>query len=536
MIMKNRQMIATIDCGSSNVRCIIFDAETGEQVSIAAKDWYVPQKKDAPGQYDFDDVTNWKLVCECTKAALSKVNAADVLAVTATGFRHGIFYIDRKKDKVLYGCFNMDNRMDNTFLREHDLEHRVFEIAGDWPSLHGLPRLMWLKAHEPEAFESGTDILLISDWVAYKLCGEVAIEPGDASSTLLMDVKSRQWSDELAEKCEIPRDILPKVVNAGTVLGTIGATAEEETGFKAGTAVVCGVADTQAGLVGVGAVGLDVSAIVGGTYWLVCHSTNNPVVDPEYRTRLSCHSEAGQWIYEGIGFYHGLIVRWFRDAFGSEEKEIARRYGIDAYSLLDKLTLNVSAGSNGMQVLMSDIANQKNWRMAAPTFMGWDILNPDASHKGVFFKALLENACYVANGEYGNIRRLLSNDSIPNSVLLSGGAAHSPVWCQILSDVLGKPVSTPREREGTALGGAIYAAIGMGLYQNTEEAVKQVVKPDRTFEPNMANYNIYQNEYARWRELYKNGLELLDKGLVKSMWQPDSTLTDIQRANPWHIY
>lgn len=530
-----QRLIATIDCGSSNVRCIIFDMDTGSQVSVAARDWYVPQNGKYPGQYDFDDRMNWRLVCECTKAALSKVNCRDVIAVTATGFRHGLFALDRKRNEVLYGCFNMDSRMDAGYLKERNLEKKVFEIAGDWPTLHGLSRLMWIKVNEPEMYERITDIMLISDWVIYKLCGEIVMEPGNAASTLLLDIKTRNWSNVLAEDCGVPIEILPKIVDAGTVVGKVGVQTEKETGFLKGTPVVCGVADTQAGLVGIGAVGLDVSAIVGGTYWLICHSTDIPIVDPEYCTRISCHSEKNQWFYEGIGFCQGLIIRWFRDAFGGEEKEVAKKYDLDAYSLLDGLTKDVPAGSYGMQVLMSDIAVQKNWRMAAPTFMGWDILNPEKSHKGVFFKALLENACYVAYGEYGNIRRILGKDVIPQKVLLSGGAAHSPVWCQVLSDVLGKPVFTPKEREGTALGGAIYAAIGMGMYQDTKEAVETVVKPDRVFEPDAANHEVYISEYARWRELYQNGLTLLDRGLVKSMWQPDSTFTDIQREDPWHV-
>ena len=510
--------------------------DTGKQVSVSAQDWYVPQNGEIPGAYDFDDKVNWNLVCECTKVALAKVNIDDVVAVTATGFRHGIFFLDRKRDEIVYGCFNMDSRIDSSYFQENDLERKVFEISGDWPTIHGLPRLMWLKANKPDVFDRVTDIMLVSDWVAYKLSGEIAIEPGDASSTLLMDVKTRDWSEEVAAFSGIPTDILPKVVDAGTIIGSITDKAAEETGFKKGTPVICGVADTQAGLVGVGAVGLNTSAIVGGTYWLVCHSTDNPVVDPEYRTRLSCHSEKGQWIYEGIGYFTGLIIRWFRDAFGAEEKVVASRYGLDVYSLLDSLTRDVPAGSYGLQVLMSDIANQSCWRHTAPTFVGWDILDPTKSHKGVFFKALLENACYVAYGEYGNIRRILNDDSIPEKILLSGGAAHSPTWCQILSDVLDKPVFTPKEREGTALGGAMYASIGMGIYKDTREAVNAVVKPDLVFEPNHANHDIYMQEYARWRELYKNGLDVLGRGLVKAMFQPQSTLTETQIQNPWKIY
>lgn len=532
--MANRY-IATIDCGSSNVRCIIFDIDSGRQVSVASRDWYVPLNNNIPGAYDFDDKLNWKIVCECTKSALSLIDAKDVVAVTASGFRHGIFCLDDKKDEVLYGCFNMDSRMDSTYLRKHDLEKEIFRRTGDWPTLHGLPRLMWIKSHDPAAFERIGKFMMVSDWVAYKLCGEIAVEPGDASSTLLLDLKTRKWSRELMEKCGLPEDIFPDIVDAGTLLGRVGEVGSKETGFCKGTKVFCGVADTQAGLVGVGAVGVNSSAIVGGTYWLDCHITDQPIVDPEYRTRLSCHTEHNQWIYEGVGFYIGLIVRWFRDVFGRQEKQLAEEYGLDAYYLLDRLTLNVPAGSYGMQVLMSDVANQQNWRMCAPTFMGWDVLDQTKSHRGVFFKAILENACYNAYGEYLNIQRILGRENISDKVILSGGASHSPVWAQILSDVLGKPVVTPLECEGTAIGAAIYAAVGAGIYSSIEEAVSQIVHQNAVFEPDLNNHRIYMDEYKRWRELYKNGLSLLERGLVKSMWQPESTMSDIQRANPWKL-
>lgn len=527
--------IATIDCGSSNVRCIIFDMDTGREVSVAARDWYVPQNSAISGAYDFDARLNWPLVCECTKKALSKVHPADVVAVTSSGFRHGIFCMDQRGENMLYGCFNMDSRTDSSTLREAGLEREIFDRAGDWPTLHGLPRLMWLKRNDPATFSNVGKFMLVSDWVVYRLCGEIATEPGNASSTLLMDLQTREWSHELMEHCGLPSDIFPTVVDAGTILGKIGMEIADQTGFAPGTLVSVGVADTQAGLLGIGATGIGASAIVGGTYWLDCHIVDKPHADPEYHTRMSCHSEHGQWIYEGVGFYVGLTVRWFRDVFGAGEKEAARTYGLDPYYLLDRLTLDVPAGSYGMQVLLSDIANQQNWRMCAPTFMGWDILDPTKSHRGVFFKAILENACYQAFGEYAGIRRLTGQADIPRQLILSGGAAHSAVWGQILSDVLGKPVVVPVEKEGTAVGAAIYAAVGAGLYRNTGEATSTLIRHERTFEPDQHNHEIYMEEYARWRALYENGLQLLSSGMVKSMWQPPSTMTHAQRTNPWKL-
>lgn len=260
--------IATIDCGSSNVRCILFDMQTGRQIGVASRDWYVPQNSTIPGAYDFDSRLNWPLVCECTRKALASVDPADVVAVTASGFRHGIFCMDQSGQEVLYGCFNMDSRMDGEELREAGLEREVFDRAGDWPTLHGLPRLMWIKRHDPKAFDRMGKFMLVSDWVVYRLCGEIAVEPGNASSTLLLDLHTRQWSEELMQRCGLPKEIFPPVVDAGTVLGRVGAAVAEQTGFAPGTLVTAGVADTQAGLVGVGAMGVGTSAIVGGpTGW-----------------------------------------------------------------------------------------------------------------------------------------------------------------------------------------------------------------------------------------------------------------------------
>lgn len=527
--------VATIDCGSSNVRCVVFDMDTGVQVSVASQDWYVPKNSTVPGAYDFDSAVNWSHVCSCTREALSRVRAKDVVAVTASGFRHGIFCVDRTGTEIIYGCFNMDSRSDNSFIHEHGLEETIHRVAGDWPSLHGLPRLMWIKKNDPEAFGRIDKFMLVSDWVVYRLCGEVAVEPGNASSTLLLDLETRQWSRELIDLCGLPEHIFPRVVDAGSVLGEVDAVVAEETGLAEGTLVTVGVADTQAGLIGVGAGAVGTSAIVGGTYWLDCHVTDTPYTDPEFRTRTSCHSERDQWIFEGVGFYVGLSVRWFRDVFGAHEKEIAERDGVDPYNLLDGLTLDVPAGSFGLQVLFSDVANQRNWKMCAPTFMGWDILDPTKSHKGVFFKAILENACYQAYGEYANIRRVTGDPTVPGALLLSGGAAHSPVWCQILSDVMGKRLTTPLEKEGTALGAAIYAAVGAGFFSGSDEAATALIREGDSYEPRMANHEVYMDEYARWRELYQNGLELVDRGLVKSMWQPRSTMTATQLDNPWRL-
>ena len=526
-----RQLIATIDCGSSNVRCIIFDIHTGEKICSTSRDWYVPEEN---GVFYFDDVTNWKLLCECTKSALSAVDPKELVCVTSTGFRHGIFCTARDTNEVIFGCFNMDARCDNGYLTDKGLNEEVYNTAGDWSSLHGISRLLWLKKNEPKTFERINKFLFVSDWVIYKLCGEIASECGNASSSLLLDISKRDWSDNLREKCGFSKDIYPTITDAGTVVGSVLRSASEETGFPQGLKVVCGVADTQAGLVGVGSFHTGSSAIVGGSYWLDCYVTDTPKTDPEFKTRLSCHSVKGKWIYEGLGFYVGLTVRWFRDAFGQHEKAIADEYGMDAFYLLDKLAETVPPGSYGLQSLFADISNESQLKMCAPTFMGWDVLRPQKSHKGVFFRSMLESSCYQAYGEYQKISRVIEKN-VPESVILSGGAAKSKLWGQILCDVLDRPVYLTRESEATCLGAAIHAAVGTGIYDTLDDAVSQLVAKSTMLEPNSANHDVYMTEFARWRELYKNGLGLLERGLVKGMFQIDGTFTEEQIKNPWKL-
>lgn len=527
-----RQLVAIIDCGSSNVRCIVFDIHTGEKLCSASRDWYVPEEN---GVFHFDDRTNWKLLCECTRAALAKINTDELVCLTASGFRHGIFCTAKDTNEVIFGCFNMDARCDNHYLSERNMNELVYEISGDWSSLHGISRLLWLKLHDPENFERIGKFMFVSDWVLYKVCGEIVSERGNASSSLLLDVKARDWSEELREKCGFSKDIYPTLSDAGTYIGTVSRQAAEETGFPEGLKVMCSVADTQAGLVGVGACSVGTSAIVGGSYWLHCYITDDPQLDPQYKTRLSCHSVKDQWVYEGLGFYVGLTIRWFRDAFGQQEKQIAEEYGIDAFTLLDRLAEKVPPGSYGLQSLFADIADESCLRMAAPTFMGWDVLRPAKSNKGVFFRSMLESACYQAYGEYRKIARVLNDERIPDEVILSGGAAKSRLWGQILSDVLNKPVHLTRESEATSLGAAIHAAVGAGIYDSIDQAVAQLTSRSAMLEPDAHNHEIYMSEFARWRELYANALQLLDRGLVKSMFQVDGTFTEEQLKNPWKL-
>lgn len=522
-----RKYVATIDCGTSSVRCLLFDVDTGEQAAVRRIDWYPSKDKRIPGAFDFDGAANWPLVCDCVRGALASVDAGAVAAVTASGFRHGFLCVDAEGREV-FGCYNMDFRAESQVKRlvREGLAPRIYAINGDWPNVQALPRLMWIRDERPEDYASIDTLLLVSDWVVRKLSGVAAMEPGNASSTNLFDIRERKWSSEIADMCGLRGDIFPRIADAGTVVGEVTGEAAESTGLRKGTPVVVGVADTQGGLVGVGSIGRGAAAIVGGSWWLDCLNVDRPFIDANMRLRTSCHSERGMWAMEGVGCLVGLAMRWFRDAFGSEEKAIERTYGIDSYSLLERLARDVPAGSHGVQVLLSDLVNMKDWKHAAPTFTGWDILSPEKAHKGVFFKAMMENAAMQARGEFLNIAEVAGE--YPKRIVLSGGAAKSGMWGQIIADVARTEVVVPREKEGTALGAAIYAAVGIGAYTDTGEATGSLVRIERKYEPSAENFPVYERLFRQWRALYREGLDLVDRGIVASMWQAAGTASEAQ--------
>jgi autoinducer 2 (AI-2) kinase len=214
-------------------------------------------------------------------------------------------------------------------------------------------------------------------------------------------------------------------------------------------------------------------------------------------------------------------MRWFRDAFCEREKEIAAREGVDAYSLLEKEAEKADAGSNGVIPIFSDIMNARRWIHASPSFVQFDINRPEASGKKECVRAIEESAAYVAFGHLQILQALTHRKM--KQVVFCGGASKGFLWPQILSDVFGITVKVPIIKESTALGAAICAGVGVGIFRNLKETAKSMVKWDRTFEPNQTTHREYARFYGRWCKVYKKSLGMVEEGLVQPMFRAAGT-------------
>ena len=511
--------LMAVDAGTGSVRAVLFDLD-GNQIECAQHEWEHAEDPRYPGSMDFNWEYNRSLTVECIRKAIenSKIDPSDIAAVSTTCMREGIVLYD-KEGKEIWACANVDARSDDEvvqLVRDFPgLEKELYLESGQSYALDALPRLLWVKNKLPELYERIDKIGMFNDWLIYMMTGKLAVEPSNGSTTGLMDLKTRAFDPSIAEKCGLRSDIFPDVKEPGTVIGTVTPPFSKESGLAEGTPVVVGGGDAQLGCIGVGVVNSNQAAIFGGSFWQYEYNTDEAKTDDKCRVRVNCHAVKDIWQYEALAFKPGLVMRWYRDGFCQLEKAESEKTGRDVYDLMNEKAQDIPAGCYGMMCTFSDVMNFINWKHASPTFTNFE-LDPGKFSRYTFYRAILENTALITKGHVDLVREATGN--MPSEVIFAGGASKSDLWSQILADVLGIPVKVPKVKEATALGAAIIAGYGVGIYSDISEAAEKLVKIDKTFTPSAENHKVYLKMYEAWRRFYKENLKIADAGLTKHMW------------------
>ncbi|TKI06152.1 autoinducer-2 kinase [Martelella alba] len=491
--------LMALDAGTGSFRAVIFDTE-GTQIALGQAEWQHVSDPAIPGSMDFDLEKNWRLVCDCIRQALSRANRdpGRIVGVAACSMREGIVLYDRQ-GVPLWACANVDARAGREVaelkaLHNFSFEREVYQCSGQTLALGAMPRLLWLAHHRPDIYHRAGTLTMISDWLAYMLSGELAVDPSNAGTTGMLSLTSRDWQPALLEMAGLRADILSPVRETGARLGRMTEAAARDCGLAAGTPVVMG----------------------GGTFWQQVVNLPDAITDPDMNIRVNPHVIPGMAQAESISFFTGLTMRWFRDAFCGEEKLIAERMGIDTYSLLEDMAARIPAGSYGVMPIFSDAMRFKAWYHAAPAFINLSI-DPARCNKQTLFRALEENAAIVSACNLEQIGRF--SGVRPQSLVFAGGGAKGKLWCQILSDVTGLTVKVPEVKEATALGCAIAAGVGAGVYASLGETGERLVRWQREYRPDEENHRLYTQLKINWQTIYADQLALVDHGLTTSMWK-----------------
>lgn len=489
-----------VDLGTSGTKTVLF-TQNGETVASDTREYPLYQPKNGWAEQDPQDWVNAAVTSIKNVLAQSKVDVSEIAALAISGQMHGLVMLDKEgkvlRRSILWCDARTSKQCDE--ITERVGKQRLIDIAAN-PALPGFTasKILWVRENEPEIYAKCHTILLPKDYVRYCLTGKLFMEISDASGTNLLDIKKRQWSLEILEALDIDPKLLPEIIESVDCAGCISKQASILTGLKEGTIVAGGAGDNAAAAIGTGVCSEGKAFVTLGTSGVVFAHTNQPAIDPLGRVHTFCAAVPGAWTAMSCTLAAGLSLRWMRDEFYTSEKESEAKEGRDVYNLMTDAAAKTPIGADGLIYL--------------PYLMGErsPILDPQA--RGVFFglsarhsKAHLTRAVLegVTMSQRHNLHVLNEMEIIPNTLTACGGGASSPLWRQMLADVLNCKVETTASKEGPALGVAILAGVAAKIFSSVAEGCDICIKKSPVFsEPISENQRFYDEIYKLYSFLY----------------------------------
>ncbi|HST24615.1 MAG TPA: xylulokinase [Gaiellaceae bacterium] len=450
-----------LDVGTTGVKAVAISPE-GEVLATDEEPY--PLSTPRPGWAEQDPEDWWR----AAEAVLTRLPFGEVL-LGLSGQMHGLVCL-AEADRVLRPAILWNDQ--RTAAECAEIEERVglerlIELTGN-RALTGFtaPKLLWLRKHEPEVYARIHRILLPKDYVLLRLTGEHGIDVGDASGTLLFDVRGRRWSGEVADALEIPREWLPPV-SESTLYGGSG--------------------DQQAAALGVGVVRPGTLSIVIGTSGVVLAALPEYRAEPQARVHVFCHAVPGTWEAMGVMLSAAGALQWFRDTLAPGA----------SFEQLTGEAEEWPAGSEGLTFLPY-LAGERTPHAdpsARAMFEGLSLRHG----RGGLVRAVLEGVAYGLRDSLELLRGLGVDAQVGRA---SGGGARSRLWLEIVASTLGIPLELTEVEEGSAYGAALLAGVSNGVFASAEQAVEACVRVRDRIEPNEAWSRVYDEGYARYRALY----------------------------------
>ncbi len=490
-----------IDVGTSGTKTVLFD-ERGQVVASALKEYPLYQPRNGWAQQRPEDWRDAVLGTLKEVMEQSRVPAADVKSIGLSGQMHGLVMLDGQGEVIRPSIIWCDQR---TGEEVEDMlqvmpRERWIQITAN-PPLTGwtAAKILWVRKHEPENYGRCRHILLPKDYIRYVLTGVFATEVSDASGMQLLDVPGRCWSEEVLEKLDIPREWLGTVHESCEVTGHLLPDIAAKVGLTAETAVAGGAGDNAAAAVGTGVVKDGRAFTTIGTSGVVFAHSSKVVIDPAGRVHTCCCAVPGAWHIMGVTQGAGLSLKWMKDNFCQDYTAAAQAEGRDVYELVNRAVEGIPAGSDRLIYL--------------PYLMGERTPHLDPDCRGVFFglsavhtrahllRAVMEGVAF----SLADCNDILQEMGIHvDQMMACGGGGKSPVWRQMLADLYGCRVQTAEQTEGPALGAAVLAGVGCGLYGSVEKACDALVSPGSGCSPEEEVAVVYRQYHRLYKKLYRS--------------------------------
>lgn len=475
-----------LDIGTGGSRALLMD-ERG-RVRHAFTSPHEEMRMDRPLWAEQRPENWWSAAQAAIRGVLQEAGECEIRGVGLSGQMHGLTLLDADDRVIRPAIIWCDQRSQAQvdWINQHVGRAFVLESIAN-PMLTGftLPKLLWVRDHEPQIFERIRRVLLPKDYVRFELTGEYSSDVSDASGTGLFDVVRRRWSLDLADRVGVDRIFLPKVVESSALTGRIHARAATLTGLPGGTPVVGGAGDQAASAIGNGIVEPGIVSCTLGTSGVIFAHLAMPAYDVDGRVHTFCHAVKGAWHVMGVTQGAGLSLQWFRNQFAPGAS-------------YDDLTAEAASATAEGLYWLPYLMGERTPHLDPAARGGW--IGLTAKHnRADLIRALLEGVSFSLKDCLDLVAALGVR---VESVRVSGGGARSALWRQMLADVLNKRVVCLETQEGSAYGAGLLAMAGTGAFASVEEACRAVIREVESVEPCGAKAQNYARSHVIYKSLY----------------------------------
>lgn len=496
-----------LDIGTTGCKAIVFSAD-GDILGGAAREYPILTPHPGWAEQDADHV--WRLALEALREAIGAARAAApddppaAMALSVQG--EAVMPVDARGRPLRAAILGMDTRTapQNAWLDARFGGEALYARTGmPMHTINTLPKLLWLRQHEPDLWRAADRFLLYEDYVISRLTGArvrgAAISHCLASRTQMYDLSRGSWAGDILEACGIdPERLAPLAPTSGGIVGHMAPDVAEAVGLAAPIPLVSGGHDQACAALGSGVTAPGAAMVSTGTAEVVEVAMAAPALTEGLRRgSISVYRHVVPGLYLAMTLNHsgGLALRWFRDTLCAGEVGLSATLGRDAYDLI---LADAPVGPTDLLVLPHLAGSGTPWldTRSRGAVLGLSF----ASTRADLAKAILEGLTFELRANLD----LLTENGIPLGVLNAvGGGARSRLWLQLKADICRLPLRVPRVTEAACLGAALLAGVGVGVYPDLATAVERAVRPGEAIAPDPAASAAYEARYALYRRVYR---------------------------------
>ncbi len=494
MTLASTSSLLGVDLGTSGARAIAIDLDGKVLHSVTAG---YPLETPRPGWTEQDPDRWWDAVQSVLNRVVAQLDAPPS-GLGLTGQMHGSVFLDGSEQVIRPALLWNDQR---TARQCEDITQRVgrqnlIDITSN-VAVAGFqaPKILWLRDAEPDNYRRVRRVLLPKDFIRLRLTGTCATDASDASGTLLLDLRARDWSQQLLDRLEIPREWLPALKEGSEQAGSLRPEVASALGLPSGLPVAAGGGDNAAGAVGNGAIERGIISSSIGTSGVIFAPDDRLHVDPQGRVQAFCHAVPGKYHIMGVTLAAGGSFRWWRDVTGGHD-----------YDELAARATQAPPGSEGLLFLpyMSGERTPHLDPYARGAFIGLN-LRHTAAHLA---RAVMEGVVFSLKDSLDLVREL---GAPIEQIRATGGAARNRMWRQLQADIFGAPIHHSSVDEGPAYGAALLAGVACGAFSSVADACKRVRLDEEVTQPDPKRHEVYRKYQVAYKAAYPATAETMHR-------------------------